>query len=100
VLAASIRHVHHLLCSFALRAELATVPAKVLTDWAAAGCPMPDERFQCKAADPDGKSLKSIAYKDLDINLGWESFDVAHELTTQGIQKFVKDYRSTLNYSE
>src|SRR6266567_8287115 len=34
VLAASIRHVDHLLASFALGVELATVPAKVLRDWA------------------------------------------------------------------
>ncbi len=96
VLAASIRHSHHLLCSLALSAELATVPAKVLTEWAAAGYPMPDEGFVCKAADPDGKFLKPIAYRDLDIRLAWESFDIAHELTTQGIQNFVKDYQSTL----
>ena len=100
VLAASIRHVHHLLCSFALSAELATVPARVLTEWAATGCLMPDEGFVCKAADPGGKSLKPIAYKDLDIRVAWESFDIVHELTTQGIQKFVKDYQSTLRYSE
>jgi transaldolase len=38
VLAASIRTVSHLLCSFARGAELATVPAKVLEQWA----------FQCQ----------------------------------------------------
>src|SRR5437870_9113805 len=37
VLAASIRSVNHLLCSFALSAELATVPSKVLERWAATG---------------------------------------------------------------
>jgi transaldolase len=39
VLAASIRHVEHLLASFALNAELATVPSKVLEEWAAMGFP-------------------------------------------------------------
>ena len=34
ILAASIRTVSHLLCSFALGAELATVPTKVLEQWA------------------------------------------------------------------
>jgi len=34
VLAASIRHLDHLLASFALGVELATVPANVLTEWA------------------------------------------------------------------
>src|SRR5262249_28584264 len=45
VLAASIRTVSHLLCSFVLGAELATVPAKVLEEWAATGFPMPDQDF-------------------------------------------------------
>src|SRR5881394_1040097 len=34
VLAASIRHVDHLLASFAMDVELTTVPAKVLAEWA------------------------------------------------------------------
>ena len=45
VLAASIRTINHLLCSFFLDAELATVPSKVLEEWAAAGFPMPDHNF-------------------------------------------------------
>jgi len=43
--------------------------------------------------------LKAIPYKKLDLNLPWESFDIAHELTTKGIQKFVADYQSTLRRS-
>jgi transaldolase len=99
VLAASIRTVDHLLCSFALDAELATVPAKVLDEWAAKGFPMPDRHFKYRGLGASGKPLKSILYKDLDLELPWESFDLAHELTTKGIQKFVADYRSTLRRS-
>jgi transaldolase len=99
VLAASIRSVNHLLCSFALGAELATVPNKVLQEWAAAGFPMPDQDFRYKAVDGKGKELKPIAYNNLDLNLPWESFDLAHELTTKGIQKFVADYQGTLKRS-
>ena len=96
VLAASIRTVSHLLCSFALDAELATVPTKVLDQWAAEGFPMPDKNFTYRGVDASGKPLNSIPYKDLDLNLPWESFDIAHELTTKGIQKFVADYKNTL----
>jgi transaldolase len=39
VLAASIRSLNHLLCSFARSAELAAVPRKVLEEWAAKGFP-------------------------------------------------------------
>ncbi len=99
VLAASIRSINHLLCSFFLCVELATVPSKVLQEWAAAGFPMPDHNFKYKAVGAKGKVLKPIPYKDLDLNLPWDSFDLAHELTTKGIQKFVADYRSTLKRS-
>jgi transaldolase len=99
VLAASIRHLDHLLASFATGVELATVPAKVLVDWARKGFPMPDPQFSYKAVDGSGKPLSAMPYKKLDLNLPWQNFDIAHELTTAGIQKFVADYRSTLRPS-
>jgi transaldolase len=99
VLAASIRGVNHLLCSFALGAELATVPGKVLEEWAAKGFPIPDRNFSYRGVDASGKPLKAIPYKELDLNLPWQSFDIAHELTNKGIQKFVADYQSTLRRS-
>jgi transaldolase len=96
VLAASIRHVDHLLASFALGAELATVPAKVLDEWADKAFPMPDQNFTYKAVNANGKSLRVIPYKELNLEGPWQSFNIAHELTNTGIQKFVADYRSTL----
>jgi transaldolase len=99
VLAASIRHLDHLLASFATGAELATVPAKVLVEWATKDFPLPDKGFSYKAVDTSGKPLEPIPYKALDLKRPWQSFDAAHELTTAGIQKFVADYRSTLRHS-
>jgi transaldolase len=99
VLAASIRTVNQLLCSLALSAELATVPTKVLEEWAAKDFPMPDQDFRYQGVDAGGKPLKAILYKGLDLDLPWQSFDIAHELTTKGIQKFVADYQSTLRRS-
>ena len=57
---------------------------------------MPDQDFVYKGVDSKGKPLKPIAYNDLGLNLPWDSIDLAHELTTMGIQKFVADYQSTL----
>lgn len=96
VLAASIRHVDHLLASFAADSELATVPAKVLFEWSAKNFPMPSRSFSYKAVDASARPLRAIPYKELDLNLPWQSFDISHELTKKGIQKFVADYRSTL----
>jgi transaldolase len=96
VLAASIRHIDHLQAAFALGVELATVPAKVLDEWAAKAFPMPDRDFTYKAVNANDKSLRDIQYKELDLERSWQSFDMGHELTNAGIQKFVSDYRSTL----
>ena len=96
VLAASIRNLNHLLGSFALKAELVTAPAKVWEEWAGKSFPLPGANFIYQGTDKAGKKLKPIAYKALDLNQAWESFDIRHELTTKGIQQFVADYRSTL----
>lgn len=99
VLAASIRNLDHLLYSFALGAELATVPAKILEEWAAKGCPLPDAEFSYRGVTKDGKPLKPIAYEEVDLKAPWESFNIKHDLTSQGIQKFVHDYWSTMKKS-
>jgi transaldolase len=99
VLAASIRQLDHLLASFALGAELTTVPAKVIEKWSTSKFPMPARDFTYKAVGANGQVLKPIPYKELDLSLPWQSFDITHELTTKGIQKFVADYRSTLKRS-
>ena len=99
VLAASIRHLDHLLASFALDVELATVPAMVIEKWSTSNFPMPDQAFTYNGIGANGQRLKPIPYKVLDLDLPWQSFNIAHELTTRGIQKFVADYRSTLKRS-
>jgi transaldolase len=96
VLAASIRNLNHLLFTFALKAELATVPTKVLEEWVASDFPMPDQDFRYQGLDASGTLLKTIPYKPLDLDLPWQRFDIAHELTNKGIEKFVADYQGTL----
>jgi transaldolase len=90
VLAASIRSLEHLLYCFVLETELATVPAKILETWAAGGFPMPGKDFEYKSPG------KAIAYEALHLDQSWEKFDIEHELTRKGIEKFVADYRATL----
>ena len=90
VLAASIRSLEHLLYCFALKSDLATVPAKTLQEWAKKNFPMPDDNFRYKS------SGKTIPYEELDLNQPWETFDIRHELTRKGIEKFAADYRATL----
>ena len=99
VLAASIRHLSHLLGALALKAELVTAPGKVWEEWADASFPTPGADFVYKGTDKANKPLKAIEYNSIDLNREWESFDIRHELTTKGIQQFVADYKSTLKQS-
>ena len=99
VLAASIRHLDHLFASFALNAELVTVPAKVLEQWGVSNFSMPAQDFTYNAIGANGERLKRIPYKELDLKRPWQSFNIAHELTIKGIEKFVADYRATLKRS-
>jgi len=90
VLAASIRNLEQLLCCFWLDVDLVTVPARVLMVWAEKGFPMPEANFQYRS------SAKPIPYEELDLAQQWESFDIGHELTTRGLEKFVADYQKSL----
>jgi transaldolase len=90
VLAPSIRSLEHLLYCFALETELVTVPAKILELWASKNFPMPDKQFQYKS------SGKPSPYEKLHLERPWEAFDIQHELTRKGIEKFAADYRATL----
>ena len=91
VLAASIRNLEQLLYCFLLETDLVTVPAKVLDDWARNSFPTPDGNFKYTATG------KPIPYQELDLDQPWQSFDIQHELTRKGIEKFTADYRATLS---
>jgi transaldolase len=90
ILAASIRSLEHLLYCFFLETELATVPTKILEQWAAEKFPMPGPDF---VYDSSGTPIE---YEDIDLEQRWEGFAIEHELTRTGIQKFVADYQATL----
>jgi len=93
VLAARIRSLDHLLYTFLLEAELATVPSKILEEWANNNFPTPDQQFEYKS------SGRPIPYEELDLEQPWDAFDIKHELTRKGLEKFAADYRATLSRS-
>lgn len=93
VLAASIRNLEQMLYCLSIQTELMTVPAKVLDDWARSGFPMPDGDFKYTATG------KPILYQELTLDQPWHSFDIQHELTRKGIEKFVADYHATLSHT-
>lgn len=91
VLTASIRTLDHLLDAFAEGSPIATAPAAVLEEWADADFLLPDRSF---AYDPG--DLKPIPYQEIDLNADWRSFDLQHDLTDAGIERFAADWNALL----
>ena len=78
VLTASVRNLNHFLKALALGSNIITAPFKVLKEWA------------------DITHLKDIHYKELDLNQDWKKFDIKHELTDKGIEKFASDWNALI----
>jgi transaldolase len=41
--------------------------------------------------------LKPISYQELDLNKDWQEFDITHELTDKGLQKFADDWNQLIS---
>ncbi len=91
VLAASIRSLDHFLEVLRLNCDLITAPGKIIQEWNEKGMAMPDEEFSYQ---PTG--LSTILYQNLNLNKDWQEFNIEHELTKAGIERFVADYKGTL----
>ncbi|MCC6347454.1 MAG: transaldolase, partial [Nitrospirales bacterium] len=87
VLTASVRNLDHLLYALKLGSDIITVPYEILREWGEQGLPLPDERYRYEA-----KALKSIPYKDIDLTKDWREYDLRHDLTTKGMEKFSQDW--------
>lgn len=89
LLAASIRSYEHLLASFAYGADMVTAPLKVYKEWVEQGMQVPDQQFTYQA-----QNLTSIPYTQLDLSKPWSTYDISHELTDKGLQKFSEDWNN------
>lgn len=91
VLTASVRNLDHLLYALHLGSDIITSPFKVLKEWGEKGMSMPGDAFVYKGGD-----LKPIAYKELDLEKDWAEFDIHHDLTDIGIERFSADWNALI----
>lgn len=87
VLAASIRSMDHFLYSLKLRSDIITAPFKILKEWGQKGMPIRDD-FIYKT------SLRPIPYQQIDLNKPWQQYNIDHELTDKGMERFSLDWNS------
>lgn len=90
-LAASARTMEHFMACLAAGADIITAPFALLKEWGDAGMPLPEADFTY-----DAKDMQPIAYKELDLNQSWNSFDIKHELTDKGIERFASDWNAII----
>lgn len=90
VLTASVRTLDHFIAALALGSDIITAPFTVLKTWAESGTKMPDNNFVYKT------DLKDIPYQNLDLTKDWKTFDIHHDLTDTGIDKFTLDASALL----
>lgn len=91
VLTASVRSLDHFLAALALGSDIITSPAKILKEWAEKDFLVPDETYRYGA----GK-LKDIPRKEIDLSKDWEEFNITHELTDRGIDRFSEDWNALI----
>jgi len=91
VLTASIRSVEHMAAAIEAASDIITVPLKVLKEWVAAGMPQ-----QITKQESEVSNLKSIPYQDISLDKPWQEYNIQHDLTDMGIQKFSEDWAKLL----
>lgn len=89
VLAASIRTVDHLLDSFAMGADLVTAPISVYKEWAEQGFPTRNT-----VIEPETQQLLAPTYEEVDLTHAWNTYNIQHDLTDKGIEKFAADWNA------
>ena len=91
VLTASVRNIQHFLYALKLGSDIITAPFAVLKDWAARGLPLPAADYRYERGN-----LKGIAYQDVDLGRNWRDYDLRHELTDQGLERFSADWNNLI----
>jgi transaldolase len=92
VLTASVRNIDHFLYALKLGSDIITAPFEMIKVWGEKGLPMPGNEYHY-----DTKGLKAIPFRELDLSKSWESFDIHHDLTDKGMEKFSADWNALID---
>lgn len=108
VLTASVRNIEHIIRAIQLDSDILTAPLKVLKEWTFSAFPLQawggnkggvePKQLQpfSKSPFPRGEGLKPISYQEIDLNKPWQEYEIHHELTDVGIEKFSADWNSLI----
>ena len=91
ILTASVRTFDHMMEALKLGSDIITAPYGILKEWAEQGLPMPGGDFRY-----DTKGLKAIPFNDIDLGKKWNEYDIRHELTDKGMERFSADWNALI----
>jgi len=91
VLTASVRTLDHLLCAIKLGSDIITAPFTILKEWGEKGLPMPKDDYVY-----DRGKLTAIPYQDIDLSKKWQEYDISHDLTVKGMERFSADWNALI----
>jgi transaldolase len=91
VLTASVRTMDHFLYALKLGSDIITTPFDIIKLWGEKGLPIPGDEYHY-----DTKGLKAIPFRQLDLLQPWESFDISHDLTDKGMERFSADWNALI----
>lgn len=91
VLTASVRNLDHLLYAIKLGSDIITAPFKILKEWSEKGLPLPDENFTYNMSN-----LSPIPLEEIDLTKSWQDYNINHQLTEIGIQRFSDDWNTLI----
>jgi transaldolase len=91
VLTASVRNMDHFLYALKLGSDIISAPFNVLKEWGERGLPVPGENYVYNRGN-----LKVIPYEEIDLTRNWQDYDIRHELTDKGMERFSADWNALI----
>ena len=89
VLTASVRSMEHFFQAIKLGSDIITSPLKILKEWAEQKFPISNSQFS-------KTNLKPIGYQEIALTKPWQQYNLAHELTDKGLEKFSQDWNGLI----
>ncbi len=91
VLTASVRTMDHFIYALKLGSDIITAPFDILKRWGEQGLPLPGPTYTYNKGE-----LKDIPFREINLNRNWQEYDLAHDLTTKGMEKFSQDWQGMI----
>ncbi len=91
VLTASVRSLEHFLKALEFGSAIITSPLKIIKEWKEAGTPNSNAEFRIQ-----NSGLKAIEYEKIDLDRSWQEYNISHELTDKGIERFAQDWNNLI----